>query len=251
MTLTLGGLTGRAVASWDSFRTSDGSAAREVDVVGSSGGSCWASYGMVCILVEHVGEDILGVLQAFDHLQVGALHGCVERIRIALPTLVDVGDYLGLAAQHDFSVVLEVDLHHLVGEAEHDGMAGAHPLLHVHDVSQSRLFRFWRNCLLLSLGLFAALEVTAEMLEECDLLLQVLGILVESVLVSEVLAINCAAFNIVEVVVVRVEYYFSRVIEEHASGIVAEVVSESVLGGIVHPLSHPDFVLLQVLSRSS
>lgn len=119
---------------------------------------------MVCILIEHVSQDVLGVLEALDHLQVGALHGCVERVGVALTTLVDVGDDLGLTAQHDFSVILEVDLHHLVGEAEHDGMAGAHPLLHINHVSQAALLRFWRHSLLVGLRLLTALKVATEVL---------------------------------------------------------------------------------------
>lgn len=119
---------------------------------------------MVGILIKHVSEDILGVLQTLHHFQIGALHGCVERVGVALTTFVDVGDHLGFAAQHDFCVVLEVNLHHLVGEAEHDSMAGAHPLLYIHNVSQARLLRFWRNCLLFGLGLFTAFEVAAEVL---------------------------------------------------------------------------------------
>jgi hypothetical protein len=63
--------------------------------------------------------------------------------------------------------------------------------------------------LLVGLRLLTALEVAAEMLEEGDLLLQVLGILVESVLVSEVLTVYCATLNVVKVVVVGIQNDFS------------------------------------------
>ena len=58
--------------------------------------------------------------------------------------------------------------------------------------------------MLFGLGLLTALQVAAEMLEEGDLLLQVLGVLVESVLVSEVLTVYCATLNVVKVIVVRI-----------------------------------------------
>ena len=63
--------------------------------------------------------------------------------------------------------------------------------------------------MLVGLRLLTALEVAAEMLEEGDLLLQVLRILVESVLVSEVLTVYCAALNVVKVVVVGIQNDFS------------------------------------------
>lgn len=109
-------------------------------------------------------------------------------------------------------------------------MASTHPLLYVHHISQAGFFRFWRNCLLIDLRLLAALEVAAEMLKKGDFLLEVLRILIESVLVAKVLTVNCAALNVIEVVVVGVKHDFSRVVEEYTSSIVAEVVTETILG---------------------
>ena len=79
-------------------------------------------------------EDVLGVLQTLHHLKVGRFHGAVEWIGAPLTLLVDIGDDLGLRAQHDLRVILEVNLNYLVRESEHNGMSRAHPLLHVDDV---------------------------------------------------------------------------------------------------------------------
>ena len=67
------------------------------------------------ILIKHVCQDVLGVLEALDHLQVGRLHGRVERVGAPLASFVHVGDHLGLRAQHDLSVILEVHLYDFIG----------------------------------------------------------------------------------------------------------------------------------------
>ena len=66
------------------------------------------------VLIEHVGQDVLCVLEAFDHLQVGRVHSTAKGISSALTPLIHVGDNLGLAREHDLSVVLEVDLDHFI-----------------------------------------------------------------------------------------------------------------------------------------
>lgn len=86
------------------------------------------------VLVQHMSQDVLGVLQTLDHFKVGRLHGRVQGVGASLSTLVDIGDNLGLGAEHDLCVILEVDLHHLVGESEHDSVSSTHPLLHVDHV---------------------------------------------------------------------------------------------------------------------
>ena len=92
------------------------------------------SIQVACILIQHVRQNVLRVLQTLHHFQVGRLHRRVERISAPLATFVDVGDHLGLRTQHDFGVILEVHLDHFVGQAEHDGVARSHPFLNVDDV---------------------------------------------------------------------------------------------------------------------
>ena len=41
-------------------------------------------------------QDILGVLEALDHLEVARLHSRVEGIGVPFATLVHVRDYFGL-----------------------------------------------------------------------------------------------------------------------------------------------------------
>ena len=74
-------------------------------------------------------------------------------------------------------MVLEVDLDHLVREAEHDGMTGAHPLLDVdHLRLLYRLLLRISDDLLVSTGLVSALEVRSEVLEQSYLFLELLRI---------------------------------------------------------------------------
>lgn len=123
-------------------------------------------------------EDVLGVFEPLDHLEVAALHCRVQRVGVPFTALVDVRHHLGLAAEHDLSVVLEIDLHHFVAQAEHNGMARAHPLLHVDHVDQLMRFFGRVDCDLLICPWFvASLQVGAEMLEKRDFLLQIFGVL--------------------------------------------------------------------------
>ena len=91
------------------------------------------------VLVQHMSQDVLGVLQTLDHFKVGRLHGRVQGVGASLSTLVNIGDNLGLGAEHDLRVVLEVDLHDLIAQAEHDRVPCAHPLLYVDHVLDTAL----------------------------------------------------------------------------------------------------------------
>jgi len=87
-------------------------------------------------------------------------------------------------------VVLEVNLDHLVGESEHNGMSCSHPFLHIDHIFHFSLFVGILSVLFKEVfGLVVALEVAPEVLEKSDFLLQLFWVLSESVLFSEVLAI--------------------------------------------------------------
>lgn len=100
-------------------------------------------------------------------------------------------------------MVLETDLDYLVGEAEHDGMLGAHPLLNIDDRSSLALI------LHVNIGLHVSafpacgsivtrllnivcLEVRSEMLKEGDLLLKLLGEVAQAVGTHDVLLLSGA-----------------------------------------------------------
>lgn len=113
-----------------------------------------------------MGQYVLGILETLDHFKVGGLHGTVQGIGASLALFVYVGHHFGLRAEHDFCVVLEVDLHDLVGETEHDGVARSHPLLDVDHVLH--LSDFWSLRIVLfkhSLGLVVTLKITPEVLQ--------------------------------------------------------------------------------------
>jgi len=196
------------------------------------------------VLVQHVGQDVLSVLQTLHHLEVSRLHGRIQRVGASLSALVDVGDDLSLRAEHDFGVVLEVDLHHLVGKSKHDSMSSAHPLLDIDYVGDlpALLGEVLRN-LLVGLGLLGSLEVASEMLEKSHLLLQVSGVFGQSVLFADVLAIGTATLHVVKVEAVGVKNDLGGVVEEHTGCFVAQVVPEAVLGGVIDPFLNPHFIL--------
>jgi hypothetical protein len=59
-------------------------------------------------------EDILGVLEPLDHLEIRRFHRAAQRIALALSPLIDVHYKLRLRAEKDLSMILEVDLNDLV-----------------------------------------------------------------------------------------------------------------------------------------
>ena len=87
-------------------------------------------------------------------------------------------------------MVLEVDLDHLVGESEHNGMSRSHPFLHIDDVLDFSLLVGIFSVLFKKIfGLVVALKIAPEVLKKSDFLLKLFWVLSESVLFSEVLAI--------------------------------------------------------------
>lgn len=171
------------------------------------------------ILIQHVSEDILGVLETFDHLQVGAVHGRSKRVGGAFTTLVNVGHDLGLRAQHDLSVILEVHLDHFVGKAEHNRVSCAHPLLHIDHVCDLALGSHHLLCrLFVGLGFGRALEVASEVLQQGNFLLERGRVLNDSVLLADVLAVGSAPLDVVEVEAVGVQHDLGRVVEKHTNG---------------------------------
>lgn len=178
--------------------------------------------------VEHVRQDILGVLEALDHLEVGGLHGTVQWVSATLALLVHVGHDLRLRAQHDLGVVLEVHLHHLVRQAEHDRVPRSHPFLHIDDILHLPLLLAVSVLLCYVFGPVIAFQIAPEMLEECDFLLELLRVLSERILLADVLPITRPSLHVVEVVTVGVQNNFGGIVEENARGFVRQVVAEAV-----------------------
>jgi len=112
-----------------------------------------------------VRQDVLCVLKTLHHFEVGGLHRRVERVGASFAAFVHVGHHLGFRAQHNLSVILEVNLHDFVGEAEHNSVPRAHPFLDVNnilDASRSTLDLVRHQSV--RVGLLCALQVTAEVL---------------------------------------------------------------------------------------
>ena len=103
-------------------------------------------------------------------------------------------------------MVLEVNLHNLIGESEHYSVPCAHPLLHVDDVLDATLsaLNLIRH-LCVRIWLLGALKVASEVLQKRDFLLQVFWVVCESVLASDILPISASSLHVVEVEAVWIE----------------------------------------------
>ena len=93
-------------------------------------------------ITQHMREYIFGVLQTFGHLKVGALECTGQRVGAPLTFFIHVGYNSSFTGQNNLSLILEIDLHNLVGQPEHNSMASAHPLL---DVDFGGAFHFFFN----------------------------------------------------------------------------------------------------------
>jgi hypothetical protein len=124
-------------------------------------------------------------------------------------------------------------------------MTRSHPLFYVDNFEDAPcLFGDLVGDFLVWLGLVCAFEVGAEVLEKSDLLLQLFRVIDESVFLAYVLAVGAAALHVVEVEAVRVQNDLGRVVEEDSSRVVTQVITETILRGVVYPFFDPDFVAL-------
>lgn len=125
---------------------------------------------LLLIIVQHVSQNVLCVLQSLCHLGIVAIQCLVEWHGGPLALLVDVGDVAVLGVEQDFSVILEVNLNYLVAEAEHDCMFGTHPFFDVNGAGRVLQFiglvQFISlNELLFFLGIVVLLQVGLEVLQ--------------------------------------------------------------------------------------
>lgn len=85
----------------------------------------------MAIVIQHMGQDFLSVLESLSHFSVGALESSSERIVTSLSLFVHVDHQFILRAQNDLSLVSEVHLDNLVAQSEHHCMSSLHPLLDI------------------------------------------------------------------------------------------------------------------------
>lgn len=71
-------------------------------------GSC------IAVVVKHVSQDILGVLQALRHLLIVAVESLTQRHYRALTSLIYISDKSIVGVKKNLSVILEVDLDYFI-----------------------------------------------------------------------------------------------------------------------------------------
>ena len=98
-------------------------------------GCVWSTLAILLrrsIVIQHMSENILSILQSLGHFCVVAVQGLAERHDRTFSLLINISNKTIVRIQKNLCVVLEVNLHDLVAQAEHDSVTSAHPLLHVH-----------------------------------------------------------------------------------------------------------------------
>lgn len=214
------------------------------------------SWILLLVVVEHVRENVLGILQSLGHLCIVAVQCLIKWHCRSLTLLVDVGHISVFRVQKDFSVILKVNLHDFIAQTEHNSMLGPHPLLDIHRtwgilLLVSNVLFISLNKLLLFNWVIVLLEIGFEVLQESHLFLELFGEVSKVVLRHHILLFICSdglSFVVVELVACRLSHYFGGVIEEDTSTQVWKKVSESVLGGVVNPLGDPN--LCRLVDRS-
>ena len=109
-------------------------------------------------------------------------------------------------------------------------MTGSHPFLDIHNIFDFSCLRcfsvvFLKN----SFWLVMAFKIAPEMLEQSHLLLKLLGILSQSVFLADILTITRSSLHVIEMMSIWIKNDLCRVVEEHTSGIVREIVSQAIL----------------------
>jgi len=103
-------------------------------------------------------------------------------------------------------VILELNLNDFIRKSEHYRVPGSHPFLHVHNIhdpSSLLLDILWD--LLIGFRLLSSFQIATEMLQKGDFLLQVFGVVCESVLKAYILTISTATLHVIEVETVWVQ----------------------------------------------
>lgn len=105
------------------------------------------------VICKHVSEDILCIFETLWHFCVRAFQSSRERIVSTSSLAINVSDHFIFRRQENFCLVLEANLHNLIGETEHNSVFGLHPFLDIHVRLQvtSRLGRIDLNILFLHL----------------------------------------------------------------------------------------------------
>jgi hypothetical protein len=79
-------------------------------------------------------------------------------------------------------------------------------------------------------------------LQQGHFLLQILGVVIESVLTDHILSVVKLAFHIFEVMELGMSHNLSGVIKEDPTAAVAQQVAKSIFGAVVNPPFDEDFV---------
>lgn len=150
--------------------------------------------GWWSIVIQHVSQDVLGILQSLSHLLIIWIESLTEWHYRALSFLVHVSYEAIVRVQEDLSVILEVHLDDLVAQSEHNRMTCPHPLLYV-DRACRRLHIRWTThttsaaqvillCVLVRSALLssARLQIAFKMLQEGHLFLKFFGEFIELIL---------------------------------------------------------------------
>jgi hypothetical protein len=127
-------------------------------------------------------------------------------------------------------VVLEVNLHDLVGEAEHDCVTSAHPFFNIHNIlhlTLRKLIGIYRSGLV-GFRFFTTFKVTSEVLKQCDLLLQFLGVFSESIFFADILSICASSLIIVEMIAVRIKHDLGGVVKIDSCSFIGQVIPKTV-----------------------
>ena len=202
---------------------------------------------LLLIIIEHVGQDIFGVLQSLCHFGVVAIQSLIQRHRRSFSLLVHVGHVPVFRVQQDFSVVLEINLNDLIAQSEHNSVLSAHPFFYinwagwvlqlvglVHLIPLDELFLF--------LGIVILLQVGLEMLQQCHFFLQLLWISRKVILLHDILLFVSGhgfSFVVVELRATGLRNNLGRVIEEHTRRHVWKQVAQAVFRWVINPLGHP------------
>lgn len=91
----------------------------------------WSSILRNVRAIEHMSQNLFGVLESLGHFNISAVQGCCQCVLALFSFQIDVGHQFLLARKDDLSFICEINLDDLIAQSEHDCVLCLHPLLNI------------------------------------------------------------------------------------------------------------------------
>ena len=182
-------------------------------------------------------KNVFSVFQSLSHFSIVRLKSQVKRQSLPLSFLIHISHKSAFRIQQNLRMVLEINLHNLIWQSEHNCMFCPHPFLNIDWAwllgwLERAWDWLWRTHEFFQVAwvwsALVAFKVRSKVLQKSYFLLQIFGVLSKIISCHDILLFsvwNCFSFIIIEGMAVGVYYYLRGIIEEDSCGLVWEEIT--------------------------